>query len=133
MKPRKPINRISKKRLAKEFNNKLPFSTVGRSPIGKMTDFDSVELGSTPRRPSIPKISAKQIERQQKLNEKRFRWWIERPRVCGICGLGIQTFEEYVLDHIKPRGMGGGFRDDSDSNLQPAHFICNSLKGSRRI
>jgi len=42
-------------------------------------------------------------------------------------------FEDYVLDHIEPRGMSGGKRDDSESNLQPAHWWCNSLKGAKRI
>lgn len=136
MKPRKPINKISRKRLARDFNNRVPYSTIGRSSKGlRIPDFESGNLGSNPSLPakSIPKVSVKQRAKQQKLNEIRHRWWIERERVCGICSLGITAFEDYVLDHIKPRGMGGGTRDDSEANLQPTHWRCNALKGSRRL
>ncbi len=134
MKPRKPINKISKKRLEREFHGKIPYSTVGRSYIGKIiSGFEPEELGSTPRRPAIRKVSAKQAARQANLNKIRIRWWNEGRHECGICHYKINSFDDYVLDHRKPRGMGGGKRDDSEENLQPAHFWCNTEKGSRRI
>ena len=134
LKQRKPINKISKKRLEREFHGKIPYSTVGRSSIGKITDFESVELGSTPRRPAKPiiKVSTKQAAKQANLNKIRIRWWDEGRRECGICHCPISSFNDYVLDHRKPRGMGGGKRDDSEENLQPAHYLCNLEKGSKR-
>ena len=53
--------------------------------------------------------------------------------MCGICLKPIEDFREAVIDHILPRGMGGGSRDDSWKNIQAAHGICNLQKGSRRL
>lgn len=52
--------------------------------------------------------------------------------ICGICGQQIDKGLKYphpysfCIDHIKPLAIGGAHEL---SNLQPAHFICNSLKG----
>src|SRR5271166_1950859 len=43
------------------------------------------------------------------------------------------SFEDFEPDHIKPRGMGGGSRDDRPKNLQPSHRWCNFYKGSKRL
>lgn len=51
---------------------------------------------------------------------------------CAICGDGIEEFSDCEIDHINPRKMGGGARDDSDSNLQLTHYACNREKGSKR-
>ena len=51
---------------------------------------------------------------------------------CYLCGKPIYSYWDFEPDHIIPRGMGGGTRDDSPSNLQPAHSWCNSEKGSKR-
>ena len=59
--------------------------------------------------------------------------WAERERVCGICGRTIFFRADMELDHIIPRGMGGGTRDDRPENLQLSHRLCNREKGSRRI
>jgi len=53
--------------------------------------------------------------------------------LCGICALSIYNYWDFEPDHIQPRGMGGGKRDDSPSNIQASHKICNREKGSRRI
>ena len=50
---------------------------------------------------------------------------------CALCFQTIQWFREFTLDHITPRGMGGGKRDDRF--VQPAHFWCNAKKGSKRL
>jgi 5-methylcytosine-specific restriction endonuclease McrA len=51
---------------------------------------------------------------------------------CGICG-GWVMANEMVLDHIIPVGMGGSPSKKYDlNNLQPAHWTCNSAKGSKR-
>lgn len=51
---------------------------------------------------------------------------------CALCG-GYMTSESVTWDHIIPRGMGGGTRDDGEHNIQAVHGRCNSLKGSRRL
>jgi len=52
---------------------------------------------------------------------------------CGICGEIIRRFEDMEPDNIQPRGMGGGKRDDSPSNIQPSHRACNREKGSKSV
>jgi 5-methylcytosine-specific restriction endonuclease McrA len=58
--------------------------------------------------------------------------WDRDHGICGIC-LERVSWEDSVADHIKPKGHGGAFHDDRESNLQPSHAICNLRKGSRRI
>ena len=58
--------------------------------------------------------------------------WESREHVCGICGEPIFFVDDYELDHIAPRGMGGGKRDDRAFNLQLSHRWCNREKGSKR-
>lgn len=110
MKPRKPISRISKKRLEREFGNKLPSSTIKK----------------TYKR--VKQITQHQRDRLAALKVIRDRWWSEGRRMCGICHKPILTREEYTLDHIEP----GHGKSDHESNLQPAHGHCNLAKGSRR-
>lgn len=64
----------------------------------------------------------------------RTKWWQERsfgPLLCGICTKAICKWEHLVPDHIAP-GKMGGCKDNSESNLQPAHWWCNKEKGSKR-
>lgn len=58
--------------------------------------------------------------------------WVSHGNLCGICGKWVEL-DELTGDHINPRGMGGGKRDDRIKNLQPAHFSCNAEKGSKRL
>src|SRR6185437_784709 len=51
---------------------------------------------------------------------------------CAICNEEIEDVREAAADHIEPRGMGGGRRDDSLDNLQATHARCNFAKGSKR-
>lgn len=57
--------------------------------------------------------------------------WLKQGGRCAIC-------QRYILlayatsDHINPRGMGGGRRDDRQENIQATCFQCNSEKGSKR-
>lgn len=91
-----------------------------------------IRLKPIPRqRKPVNKQSAKQKLRLQKLSQLRQTWWEEsqekgKPLICGICDEEIRTREELASDHEIP----GTFRDDS--KIQPAHNICNMLKGSRR-
>lgn len=46
---------------------------------------------------------------------------------CGICGQWIERDEDFTLDHIKPKSMGGP--NDLD-NLQLTHLACNGIRGT---
>ena len=66
----------------------------------------------------------------------RAKWWKEatgrdRYPVCVICCLPINQFRQMVPDHRLP-GKMGGCKDHAESNLGPAHVVCNNLKGSKR-
>ena len=51
---------------------------------------------------------------------------LAQSRICGICGLdGADS-----VDHIVPRSQGGAIYDET--NLRPAHFICNARRGAGR-
>lgn len=108
MNSRTPIRRISAKRLA-GLGGKIPFSTI--------------KPGKTVRR-----VSAKQRKKMAVRKKLREQWWTEGRRTCGICGLPIQDFADMTNDHILP----GSAKSDAPENLQPAHSICNLLKGSKR-
>jgi hypothetical protein len=52
---------------------------------------------------------------------------------CGICGIPIPssivspTHPLFgTIDHVRPKGKGG---EDISENRQPAHRICNLIKG----
>lgn len=49
---------------------------------------------------------------------------------CHICGFPVWRYEDFEPDHVIPRGLGGGTRDDRF--LKPSHRWCNRDKGSRR-
>lgn len=63
------------------------------------------------------------------------KWKAENPPLdngcylCGICGEWVHG-SEVTLDHIEPRTADNIFDKE---NIQPAHWGCNSWKGSRRI
>lgn len=136
MQPRKPLRRISAKRM-KRLNGRgsLGFnSTIARKPcftinsIGKYQKIDNADFPKP-----INKQSSKQKARLHKLAAVRARWWkeankISSPLICGICDESINSFEELASDHIEP----GHGKSDSETNLQPAHKVCNICKGSRR-
>ena len=84
----------------------------------------------------VRKITAKQRLRLAALSDIRDTWWREseesgEPLICGICDEPITRPTDLDSDHIQP-GKLGGCRDDSPANLQPAHRLCNSDKGSTR-
>ena len=125
MKPRRPINKISKKRLEREFHGKMPYSTVGRSSIGKMTDFESVERGSTPRRPA-KQSRLVAVKANKQFHPDGFRYiaspsdWTRIRRVLGyMVGEECEKCVSHApvngpfcgeADHIY--GRGAGKRDD---------------------
>lgn len=61
----------------------------------------------------------------------RQQWWNRGNVRCGICGFRILHFMDMVPDHIEP-GKMGGCKNNSETNLQPAHSWCNTKKGSIR-
>lgn len=64
-------------------------------------------------------------------HERRHIAWVLQEGRCAICGR-IIAFRNAVTDHVAPRGMNGGRRDDRQANLQATCWECNSEKGSRR-
>lgn len=67
----------------------------------------------------------------QKWIETR-KFWITQnppPYTCGICHLPVPP-DEMVLDHILSRSRRPDLRFDL-TNLQPAHWRCNTEKGSQ--
>lgn len=84
---------------------------------------------------------AKPIKRVGKVASKwieyRAQWFVEHQPdkngyyICGICKKPVHI-DETVLDHIKPKSGNPELRF-VDSNIQPAHWICNSVKGSKRV
>lgn len=61
------------------------------------------------------------------------RWvaWKAQKFRCALCHRPLR-FEEATSDHIRPRKMGAGERDDRQANIQAVCTRCNGLKGSRR-
>ena len=54
-------------------------------------------------------------------------------KICAICHFELTDYNDVVLDHENPKGMGGAWRDDSPSNDRAVHWWCNSEKGSTRM
>lgn len=52
--------------------------------------------------------------------------WINNSRKCGICGR-FMKLKDLTIDHIIPKSKGGANRKE---NYQPAHKICNGVKGN---
>lgn len=52
--------------------------------------------------------------------------------ICAVCNERMTTYSEVAPDHIKPKGLGGGRRDDRPDNIQATHEWCNNEKGSKR-
>jgi hypothetical protein len=50
----------------------------------------------------------------------------------GGCGLKIEP-EDLEIDHGRPKGMGGGKKDNRDDNLWAKHSRCNQIKAGQRI
>lgn len=58
--------------------------------------------------------------------------WEDQEKRCNWCDRCLR-WDEATTDHIRPRGMGGGRRDDRQENIAAVHGPCNMEKGSRRI
>ena len=52
--------------------------------------------------------------------------WLNHSKKCGICGR-FMRLKDVTIDHIIPKSKGGANHID---NYQPAHKICNGIKGN---
>ena len=50
---------------------------------------------------------------------------------CYLCGQTVHR-GNVTLDHVIPRSGAPELRY-ADSNIKPAHYLCNSQKGSKRL
>lgn len=110
--------------------------TCGRSferhnSLNKLCPLCAYNRYTKPKKPlkKVGKVAKKWIE-------TRNEWFKTNPPqdgfyICGICHQPV-PFDETVLDHIKARSKRPDLRYDF-SNLQPAHYYCNSEKGSKDI
>ena len=57
--------------------------------------------------------------------------WEEQKGICAICKQKL-NWADTTVDHITPRGMGGGSRDDRLEKIAAAHWACNADRGSKR-
>ena len=76
-------------------------------------------------------------EKYKKWISFRKKWIKDNPPydngcyICGICGRWCM-YNEVELDHIVSRSRRPDLVFDP-SNIQPAHHLCNSMKGSSYI
>jgi len=64
------------------------------------------------------------LTKTQKRHIKQRLWTASKK--CGICGKQLPGLKRSTLDHILPLGKGG---EDTEENLQLAHWKCNNIKG----
>lgn len=50
--------------------------------------------------------------------------------ICYLCGKPIKKVGHLSQEHLLPKSRGG---QTIDSNLLPAHKVCNSLKGNMTV
>ncbi len=81
--------------------------------------------------PSVPR-GYREVCTKAELKRRLNRKVEEQDGICAICGEYFDDYRTITLDHVEPRGMGAGRRDDHEDNLQAVHGACNALKGSTR-
>ena len=57
--------------------------------------------------------------------------WERQGKTCSICHKALR-WADATVDHVRPRGMGAGSRDDRQENVAASHAVCNCAKGSQR-
>lgn len=56
----------------------------------------------------------------------------DQDALCAICGKPMDDLANIAPDHIDPKGSGGAWHDDHESNIQAVHHHpCNLEKGSK--
>ena len=56
--------------------------------------------------------------------------WEDQKGICAICHLRL-NWGDTTADHIKTRKMGGGERNDAQTNIAAVHWACNAKRGSK--
>jgi 5-methylcytosine-specific restriction protein A len=56
---------------------------------------------------------------------QRLRLFEEHKGVCALCGNPIRSGEKWIVEHIRPLGLGG---TNDTSNLAPVHAACGDGK-----
>jgi hypothetical protein len=69
---------------------------------------------------------------QDRKNATIAQAWAEQEGICPICGKYVCLLEA-TWDHIIPRRMGAGFRDDRRKNIRAVHYVCNGERGSQPV
>ena len=60
----------------------------------------------------------------------RERWEMDGRR-CVLCPRRLPEFSTRLIDHIKKRGLGGGWRDDRIENLRTLCFVCHDREDNQ--
>lgn len=54
-----------------------------------------------------------------------YKVWLRDGRQCVDCGTPLAVFSTILIDHIKKRKMGGGWRNDVPENLRTLCLACH--------
>lgn len=146
---RSPVAKISARRLREEFAGKVPFSTISR----QLTDLACTRPAKPQKRKAIRKrrptvqhwnpvpgaldprsrftkdgrtlLFGKDMELLRLAVFFRCNGYCEQKSHASNCPDWI-GWEDGELDHIKAKGLGGGWRDDTEKNTmwlsQPCHM-----------
>lgn len=80
-------------------------------PIARLADLDRVTAQGAANKRAMRKVV-----------------WDKTDGHCVYCGKALHPFDDFTIDHLKPKAKGG---DDSWDNLVPACMKCNGKKGDR--
>lgn len=86
-------------------------------------------------------VSGREVCRKNGAGRREYRKRVELMHqrqlgLCAICGRPLRL-DQATFDHERPRGLGGGFRDDRiEIDGEPinaaVHGLCNVQRGSKR-
>ena len=68
------------------------------------------------------------MKTKNKLKKEWHEQCREKTLFCWLCGQLILREADISVDHVIPRAKGG---TNAETNLQPAHSLCNSIRGTR--
>jgi len=91
-----------------------------------MTSAPGIIMGFavSPAAPKAPRV----IEKGRRYSAGKARLWLEQDKHCARCPRYLRTPAEGHRHHIHGRGMGGGKRDDRDTEL-----ICHGCHAKAKI
>ena len=70
------------------------------------------------------------MDRSIRVITKRGQVYYKTNGKCSYCGIELDPFSDWHIDHIFPKSRGGS---NELENLTPACKSCNSSKGSKTI